>query len=511
MEKGKFVLLEERMMRKHKTNKTGLTDSDRVVSIVLAAGEGKRMRSRVSKVLHPLWGVASICRIVDAIDKGLKPKPYQIIVVSPENADQVQKALNKSFRGHCVVQPQPKGTGHAVQIAIHQSIPSTYKGNVYLFPGDMGLIDPLTIDSFQKEVDRKKADLMLFTGRYEGDPLHNYYGRIVRAPFSKKSSKIKERASFSSSQSQQQKVLAIVQHRDIMAMKAADDLYDIKTHGDKIYSFTRKELLDIKEYDALVFAFRADVMRTYTAFLRGHNVQGELYMTDCVNHMVRDGRTVLSTMAKDSRVLMGFNDRKTLSLMQSIARERCYQALNSFITFEDPQDFFIAEEVIKDLMQLAKKQTNIDIFLGKGVFLEGGVCLGKGVLLGRDVVLSGEICLGDGCVVGQRTVMRSLMTGRRRASRIKKMKKTIWLEKGVQVADDCVIEGFVVLREGVQIEHGVSLIGMEKEPTLVMKNAHIKAGSTLESCIIQEKAVVRRCSVLVKQDIPSTKKPSNKA
>ena len=350
------------------------------LAILLGAGEGKRMRSTFPKVLHALWGMPSILRIASAVQEGLGGvRP--LIVVSVKHADQIQRCFMEHGYNDKVtycLQHEPKGTGHAVQVAMNVVKPLVgISRNVYVFPGDMGLMSADLIRLFQEAFLGRGADMMLLTGTFEGSPHDNHYGRVLRTC-----------SDSSETADADEPLLGIVQYKDIMAMKAEDTL--IKTHLKKSYTFTKDELLKIKEYDALGFAFKESALREQLYTLDADNSQGECYLTDCVERLLRSTKKVLSYRVADADLLMGFNDQKTLKRMESLARKRCYRALEGIVSMADKDDFFIHDEVQRDLISRFKTRNFNPIIIEKGAKIGRGVRLGEGVHIGRDVCLGGE-------------------------------------------------------------------------------------------------------------------------
>ncbi|MCK7516580.1 MAG: hypothetical protein MZV64_02080 [Ignavibacteriales bacterium] len=141
-------------------------------------------------------------------------------------------------------------------------------GIIYVLPGDMGLIDAETIKSFRKSFIDSKADMIVLTGIYNGDPKENNYGRILR---------VKEFDSRGTrSLGDKGKVIEIIEHKDILALPA-DEPYEAVYKGSK-YSFTKEELINNNEYNSGVFAFRYGKLKELIGKLKSENVQKEIYL-----------------------------------------------------------------------------------------------------------------------------------------------------------------------------------------------------------------------------------------
>ncbi len=149
-------------------------------AIILAAGHGKRIKSNTSKMLHKIWGVPTVERVYNACSKGLNDA--NIIVVTGIKAE-VIKTLGKRESVSYTYQAEQNGTGHAVQVAIDGIDFKKYEGTIFIFPGDMGLIDTETVSFFRDQFYKSNADMMVLTGKFEGTTESNYYGRIIREKY----------------------------------------------------------------------------------------------------------------------------------------------------------------------------------------------------------------------------------------------------------------------------------------------------------------------------------------
>jgi bifunctional UDP-N-acetylglucosamine pyrophosphorylase/glucosamine-1-phosphate N-acetyltransferase len=115
-----------------------LDPKGRELSIILAAGHGKRIKSEKSKMLHEIWGKPSVWRVCEAARKGLSCS-NQIVVVGIK-ALEVANALGKRKNRVFVYQDEQRGTGDAVKVALDSGWVDSYGGDIYIFPGDMGLL-----------------------------------------------------------------------------------------------------------------------------------------------------------------------------------------------------------------------------------------------------------------------------------------------------------------------------------------------------------------------------------
>ena len=343
------------------------------LAVILAAGHGKRIKSETSKMLHEVWGVPTVVRVSKSAKEGLGTD-NQIIVVGIKAKD-VADSVGKNDHRMFVFQAQLKGTGDAVRTALEAFYNTRYAGNVYVFPGDMGLLTVEAVQQFKKDFLANACEMMVLTGLYEGDPESNYYGRILRVPV-KDISNHRSGDDFG-------KVIEIKEHKDIRALNS-DEIYQVEYKGCN-YGFSKKDLIKIREFNTGVYAFKADKLQTHIHQLKADNVQRELYVTDLISIFNKNGLTVKAAEAKDNRTVLGFNVKSVLKEMENIARERFYDKLKDIITIEDKEDFFIADEVVEQIIDLDQKDAPLDIVIGKGVYIGKKVQLNKGVKINNHV------------------------------------------------------------------------------------------------------------------------------
>jgi len=447
-------------------------------AIILAAGHGKRIKSNTSKMLHKIWGIPTVERVSNSCRNGLEDA--NIIIVTGIKADEVIKNLGKRKSVSYVYQAEQNGTGHAVQVALDKIDFEKYDGTIFVFPGDMGLLDKETVEFFKDEFLNSQADMMVLTGKYEGDIENNYYGRIVRE---KKTGKNKD--------FNQGNVLEIIEYKDILNL-GNDEFYTI-SHGGKKHKYSKKELLEIREYNSGVFAFKADLLEEQIKNLQNNNVQKEIYLTDLIALFNKSGYKVSAVYPKNEYVVMGFNNKSVLREMEGIARKIYYDKLKDIITIEDPSDFFIEESIIEELIQMDKEANILDIKIGKGVYVGKGVKLNYGVNLNRNVHVSGNIQFGRNITVGSNTVL-SCFYGQK-----------IELGNDVRIGRGDSIKGNVSVDEKSIIETGVRITGNDDNHVKIGKNVTVKGISNIFGSIIGDNINIEH-SIIIKKQI---EKPDN--
>ena len=296
-----------------------------VAVIVLAAGEGTRMRSATPKVLHPLAGrtmLGHVLHAAEALD------PEHLLVVVGHGRDQVTATL--TGKAKAVVQETQDGTGHAVRVAL-DTIPDV-EGTVVVVPGDAPLLTAETLQLLVTSHEAQSAATTLLTAVVD-DP--SGYGRVVRSGGS---------------------VAKVVEHKD------ADPA-----------------TLEICEIATSVYAFAARHLREALGRLTTDNAQGEQYLTDVIGLHKEAGLTVAATIAQDADETRGINDRAQLADLARVLRDRIVgEHLRAGVAVLDPQTTWIDVDV-----QLAP-----DVTVKTNTQLHGSTTVAAGAVIGPDTTLT---------------------------------------------------------------------------------------------------------------------------
>lgn len=450
------------------------------LGIVLAAGHGKRIRSDTSKMLHEIWGRPTVERVANAVAIGLD-SPDQILVVgikAAEVADTVGPRPGRRFAyQENPVLGLPAGTGDAVRVALEQfePLPDGEDRHVYIVPGDMGLLTERVIAEFRQAFEANPCDMMVLTGSFEGAAELNYYGRIVRVPPTDASgAPAGEDAGY---------VIAIKEHKDILGLPA-DDAVEVLPYKGRNFAFSRQQLLETREINTLVVAFRESSLRTWISAMTTDNAQGELMLTDLVEIFNSNGLDVRAVGAADEEEILGFNVKSVWRQMESIARRRAHAQLMDIVTIVDEEDFFVDDEVIEQILQLDREQGPLDIVIGKGASLGPGVRLNCRVQLGDRCELRGNIVLDRDVSIGPGVRLSTYDN------------QQLTLGAGVEVLARSVLKGNLQVGSGCRIESGVIMTGSDSHPMRVGPDVTIKGTTYLYGCqvdggIIIEHSVIR--------------------
>lgn len=444
-------------------------------AIILAAGHGKRIKSHTSKMLHKIWGVPTVERVYDSCRKGLKD--VNTIVVVGIKADDVIHVIGNRKNTIFAHQAQQNGTGHAVQVGLETFDSASYQGTVYVLPGDMGLIDEATITMFKEAFHSSNNDMMVLTGLYEGDPLENSYGRIVRVKEFDKTGK--------PAGEDRDKVIEIIEYKDILAI--GDNEKYTRVFNGREYEFTREELLNNNEFNSGVYAFKSHHLVDLVKMLSSNNAQKEIYITDLILLFNQANLNVGAVYPEQQHVIMGFNNKSVLKEMDGIARHLVYNKIKDIIEIEDPDDFYIDETVIEDIIALDQKGIPLDIKLGKGVHIGKGVKLNYNLNIAKNVYVSGNVVFGTNVKVSQ-NVYLSCFPG-----------QTLNIENNVQILWGNIIKGNIVIGEGSKIESSVNMTGSDEFPLRIGKNVQIKGTSYIFGSIIDDDIFIEHSVIINKR------------
>ena len=233
--------------------------------VILAAGQGTRMRSTLPKVLHRLAGKPMVCHVLDT---ARELEAQRLHVVVGHGAEQVREALS-GYSLNFALQAEQKGTGHAVA----QALDGLGDGKVLILYGDVPLIRRETLAALLAQVSETRMGLLSVT---LDDPTG--YGRIVRDA--------------------NNEVVAIVEQKDASASELA-----------------------IRECNTGIMAMTAAQLGRWLPQLSADNAQGEYYLTDVIAMAAAEGIAIATAQPAEPQEVEGVNNRLQLARL-----ERAYQA-----------------------------------------------------------------------------------------------------------------------------------------------------------------------------------------
>jgi bifunctional UDP-N-acetylglucosamine pyrophosphorylase/glucosamine-1-phosphate N-acetyltransferase len=436
-------------------------------------------------MLHTIWGVPTVERVHNAFTSAVKGI-NSVIVVGIKALD-VLNVLGQRQNNVYAYQEEQNGTGHAVQVALKNVKTFPDDGIVYVLPGDMGLIDAETLSSFRKSFIDSQADMIVLTGIFNGDPKDNNYGRIIRVKLNNPNDL--------ETQSDDGKVIEILEHKDILALP--DGKTYSTTYNGRNYIFTKSELIKNSEYNSGVFAFRYGKLKQLISELRSNNVQKEIYLTDLISLFNGKNYSVAAASPAKDYVVMGFNNKSVLKEMEAIARKNVYEKLKDIIEIEDPDDFFIHEKVVEDILKADKKYSALDVVIGKGVHIGKDVNLNFNLQLGKNVFVDGKVVFGKNVSVSQNAHL-SCYPG-----------QSLKIGNDVQILWGDIIKGNIIIGDGSCIESSVNMTGSDEFPLRLGKNVLIKGTSYIFGSKIVDNITIEH-SIIVKKKVRAVKDKKGK-
>ncbi|MFD0685161.1 bifunctional UDP-N-acetylglucosamine diphosphorylase/glucosamine-1-phosphate N-acetyltransferase GlmU [Actinomadura fibrosa] len=318
---------------------TGNRASRPAAVIVLAAGEGTRMKSRTSKVLHELCGRSMLGHVLAA---ARELEPERLVVVVGHRREQVVAHLAEHAPdAEAVVQERQGGTGHAVRVALEQT--GALDGTVVVTNGDHPLLRGETLAALVRaHEDEGNAATVLTTEI----PDPTGYGRMVRAADGS--------------------VAAIVEHKDADAAQRA-----------------------IGEINVGMYAFDGALLEDALKRVTTDNAKGEEYLTDVVAILRGDGHRAGAHLAADWVETQGVNDRVQLAQARRQLNDRILEAhMRAGVTIVDPATTWIDVGVTADQ----------DAEVRPGTQLHGATHLGEGATVGPNCTLT-DTRVGPGATV----------------------------------------------------------------------------------------------------------------
>src|ERR1039457_7133207 len=330
----------------------------------------------------------------------------------------------------------------------------------------------------RKDVINSGSNMMVLTGIYEGDPLDNHYGRILRVKEKDENRK--------SSGKDNGRVIEILEYKDIMALPA-DQLYKVKFNS-RVYTFTKDELIGNNEFNSGVYAFNYKILIDLVSHLSSNNAQGEVYITDLISLFNKNNFSVMAVSPSDQHVVMGFNNKSVLKEMETVARTHNYNRLKDIIEIDDPDDFFIHESVIEQIIELDKLNVPLDITIGKGVYIGKGVRLNYNNEFKQNSFVEGDIRLGKNVVIWK-DVQISAFPG-----------QTMNIGDDVQILWGDTIKGNIEIGSGTRIESSVRLTGSNEFPLRIGSDVLIKGTTYIFGSLIEDGVHIEH-SVIIKKKV----------
>lgn len=315
-------------------------------AVVLAAGQGTRMKSKLYKVMHPVMGKPMVGHVVDA---ALEVKMDKVVTVTGVGAETVQEYLrNKSAY---VLQEEQLGTAHAVKQAA--SILKDKEGTTLVICGDTPLLTSETLSGLVDFHESEGAKATVLTA-HANEPFG--YGRVIR--------------------SNNGAVMKIVEQKD-----ASEEETKVQEINTGTYCFDNKALFNALEK------------------VTNENIQGEYYLPDVIEILKKQGELVAAFQLDNMDEALGVNDRVALAqAYQSMKKRINEQHMRNGVSIIDPANTYIESNV----------KIGQDTVIEPGVYLKGNTEIGRDVLIGAHSVIA-DSKIGNNVKITSSTIEESIM------------------------------------------------------------------------------------------------------
>jgi bifunctional UDP-N-acetylglucosamine pyrophosphorylase / glucosamine-1-phosphate N-acetyltransferase len=433
-----------------------------LTAIVLAAGEGKRMRSSTPKVLHEAAGRSLIGHVLTAI---APLEAERTIVVTSSRKDEIASTL--AAEGFAegiefVIQDPPRGTADAARIALGAL--DDVSGQVLIVPGDTPLLNIHSLRALVLEHEARAAAASLMSARV-ADP--SDYGRVIR--------------------DDDGRVLKIVEHRDATEQERQVD-----------------------EINTSVYVFDLEHLRDALGKVDDANAQGEFYLTDVIQLFHDEGATVAAYRTKGSEV-RGVNSRSHLAEAGALLRQReCERLMDEGVTITDPATTYI------DATAIVEPDAVIQPF----TFIEGKSVVRRGAEVGPQVrLVDSEV--GEDAVVSYSVVIESQLGPQSMVGPFASLRPGTRLERGAKLgtfveakkahlgensrANHLTYLGDAEIGEGVNIGAGTVTTnwdGTSKHQTIIEDEAYISSDTMLVAPVRIGKRAATGAGAVVRDDVP---------
>ncbi|GIP41359.1 bifunctional protein GlmU [Paenibacillus sp. J31TS4] len=316
-------------------------------SIILAAGMGKRMQSKLYKMLHPVGGKPMVGHVLDLLEQMNATRNVAIV---GHGAEDIQAYIGD--RAECVLQEEQLGTGHAVMQA--GPLLENEEGTTIVICGDTPLISQETLGRMV-EMHREHGAAATIMTAVMDDP--HGYGRVIR-----------DADGF---------VTGIVEQKDCS-----------------------EEQRRIREINAGTYVFDNRKLFEALAKVTNHNVQNEYYLTDVFGILKAEGETIVGYCTPDPDEAVGINDRVLLAEAERLMNQRkLLELMRSGVTIQDPSSTYVEKDV----------QIGADTTLLPGSVLKGATVIGSDCVIGPYTELT-DTRIGDRVVVRQ-SVLEEAVVG----------------------------------------------------------------------------------------------------
>lgn len=322
-----------------------------VMTLIMAAGKGTRMKSQKSKLVHKIYDKELVKRVVDLAKQ---VGTDDVVAVVGYLREQVQEVLGDSVK--YAYQEELLGTGHAVMQATEYL--KDKKGKVVILYGDVPILRPETLESLISKSFKNKEYATLLTAIYENP---TGYGRIIR--------------------DEGGNIKAIIEEKD-----------------------ANMEEKQIKEINSGIYCFDIQELVAALTQIKPNNAQGEYYLTDVIKIMNDKGLKTGAVIVEDNTEILGVNDRSQLELLTRVLRMRINaEHMKSGVTIEDSSSTYIHDNV----------KIGTDTVIHPNTTIKSGVVIGSNCEIGPNAYIREGCKIGDNVKIGNFVELKKTKVGNR--------------------------------------------------------------------------------------------------
>jgi UDP-N-acetylglucosamine diphosphorylase/glucosamine-1-phosphate N-acetyltransferase len=428
------------------------------VAVILAAGKGTRMKSKLPKVLHQVAGKSMVRHVADC---SLRAGAEKLITIIGFGGTEVKEAM--ADFSQIVEQKEQLGTGHAVQ----QCIPALegYSGDVVILCGDTPLLRQTTLAKLVEKHQMSGDGATVLTAKLSSP---TGYGRIIR---------------------QGGQVVAIVEEKD-----------------------ATEEERQVREINTGIYCFKSEKLIEALGSLRNDNAQGEYYLTDTLAYLVGQDVAVGAMVLEDADEAIGVNSRAQLAQVEGILRKRKNEELMANgVTLLDPASTFIDEEV----------EIGADTIIYPFTWIEGASKIGEDCRIGPNTRLT-NVEIGDAVEIQFAYAHDCRIDEQVTAGPYVHLRPDTHLKAGVKVGNFMEVKNSIVgegtklphfsyigdadLGKEINIGCGtitVNYDGVKKHRTVIEDGAFIGCNSNLVAPVRIEKGAYVGAGSTITKDVPA--------
>lgn len=443
-------------------------------AVVLAAGQGTRMKSKLYKVMHPVMGKPMVGHVVD---QALAAKMDKIVTVTGVGAETVQDYLGD--KSEYVLQEEQLGTAHAVEQAA--PLLKDEEGTTLVICGDTPLLTTETLEALIAHHEKEGAKATVLTAHTE-NPFG--YGRVIRE--------------------EDDSVSKIVEEKDANEVERA-----VREINTGTYCFDNK---------ALFAALRK---------VENNNVQGEFYLPDVMEILKKEDELISAYQLANKEEALGVNDRVNLAKASKLMKERINEKhMRNGVTFIDPDQTYIESEV----------KIGQDTTLEPGVYLKGQTVIGEDCFIGTHSVIK-DSQLGHNIVVKSSMIDSAIMGSNSDIGPNSHLRPETVIKEDVHIGNFVEIKkatlgkktkvghltyvGDATLGENINLGCGTIFVnynGKDKNhievgdnafigcnsnliaPVKIERNAYVAAGSTITDNVPEDALAIARARQTIKEE-----------